>query len=98
LLVVLVLMLMWKRVWIWVRRSALVLVFRLSLEERRKVGAFRCIGAFFRHVCCSFFPFCLFLPFLNHSFLLLRVTRKTVPELDVETGNWGLATLSGRIT
>lgn len=53
-LLVLVLMLVWKRVWIWLRLLVLVLVLRLSLKERREVGAFRCISAFFRHVCSVF--------------------------------------------
>lgn len=64
-LLVLVLMLVWKRAWIWLLRLTLVLVFRLSLKERREVGAFRCIGAFFRHV-CSFFSLVVSLP---HSFV-----------------------------
>lgn len=89
----LVLMLVWKRAWIWLLRLTLVLlVFRLSLKERREVGAFRCIGAFFRHVCSFFFLGCflaslirsftltlttLFLSlFPSRSFLLLRVKQK----------------------
>lgn len=100
-LVLVLVLLVWKRVWIW--RLLLVLVFRLRLKERREVGAFRCISAFFRHV--SFFFPLPFLPASNSlihshtpslspscSFLLPQATRKTVPELELETGNWRLAT------
>lgn len=76
----------------------MLLVLRLSLEERRKVGAFRCIGAFFRHVASfslassfltrtfihthSLFPFCSF----------LRVTKKNKNGAGTGPRNWKLGT------
>lgn len=68
-LVLMLMLLVWKRAWVWLRLLLLVLVFRLRLKERREVGAFRCISAFFRHD-GSFF--CFFLPqSLIHTLFLL---------------------------
>lgn len=50
LLALVLVLLVWKRVWVWLLLLVLVLVFRLRLKERREVGTFRCISAFFRHV------------------------------------------------
>lgn len=63
-LVLMLMLLVWKRAWIWLRLLLLVLVFRLRLKERREVGAFRCISAFFRHDGSPFFASSL----LSHSF------------------------------
>lgn len=109
-LVLMLMLLVWKRAWIWLRLLLLVLVFRLRLKERREVGAFRCISAFFRHDGSPFFassllshsfthPFFSFSPSLLALLLLPPCAgnkkKKTVPELDLETGNWGLATSQG---
>lgn len=110
-LVLMLMLLVWKRAWIWLRLLLLVLVFRLRLKERREVGAFRCISAFFRHDGSFFFLLLpasvthshspsLFLSFSLLAFLLFPPSAgnkggKTVPELDLETGNWGLATSQG---
>lgn len=63
-LMLMLMLLVWKRAWIWLRLLLLVLVFRLRLKERREVGAFRCISAFFRHDGSPFFASSL----LSHSF------------------------------
>lgn len=56
---------------------ALVLVFsRLRMKERREVGAFRCISAFFRHVCSVPSSFLFFLP---HGYSFTR--RQTLSSL-----------------
>lgn len=103
-LVLALVLLVWKRVWVWLLRLVLVLVFRLRLKERREVGTFRCISAFFRHVFFfSLLPFPASLSLIHShthtksfspscSFLLLQANKKTVPELEQETGNWRLAT------
>lgn len=89
-LVLMLMLLVWKRAWIWLRLLLLVLVFRLRLKERREVGAFRCISAFFRHDGSPFFAssllshsfthtlssLSLFPSQLSYSFHLVRVTRK----------------------